>query len=100
MKKSNRMWRRIIIMGIATLVLAMFGAHQTFAQDATAVTADDITAIKISIDTTWVMLTGFLVFFMQLGFAILETGMIRQTAAVNALLENFLEAGSPRASTA
>ncbi len=93
MKKSNRMWRRIIIMGIATLVLAMFGAHQTFAQDATAITADDITAIKISIDTSWVMLTGFLVFFMQLGFAILETGMIRQTAAVNALLENFLEAG-------
>ncbi|MEP7290508.1 MAG: ammonium transporter, partial [Chloroflexota bacterium] len=38
-------------------------------------------------------LTGFLVFFVQLGFAILETGMIRQTSAVNGLLENFLEAG-------
>lgn len=93
MKKSNRMWRRILIMGIATLVLAMFGAHQAFAQDASAITADDFTTLKISIDTTWVLLTGFLVFFMQLGFAILETGMIRQKAAVNALLENFLEAG-------
>lgn len=93
MKKSNRMWRRILIMGIATLVLAMFGAHQTFAQDATAITADDFTSLKVSIDTSWVLITGFLVFFMQLGFAILETGMIRQKAAVNALLENFLEAG-------
>lgn len=93
MKKSNRLWRRIAIMAIATLVLAMFGAHRTFAQDAAAVTVDDLTTLKISIDTTWVLLTGFLVFFMQLGFAILETGMIRQTAAVNALLENFLEAG-------
>ncbi|MCC6892689.1 MAG: ammonium transporter [Anaerolineae bacterium] len=93
MKKSNRMWRRILIMGIATLILAMFGAHQTFAQDATAITADELTTLKISIDTTWVLLTGFLVFIMQLGFAILETGMIRQTSAVNGLLENFLEAG-------
>ncbi len=93
MKKSNRMWRHIIIMGIATLVLVMFGVHQTFAQDAAAVTVDDITSLKIGIDTTWVLLTGFLVFFMQLGFAILETGMIRQTSAVNALLENFLEGG-------
>lgn len=81
-------------MGVATLVLAVFGMHRTFAQgEVTTPTMEDITSIKIGIDTAWVMLTGFLVFFMQLGFAILETGMIRQTAAVNGLLENFLEAG-------
>jgi ammonium transporter, Amt family len=49
-------------------------------------------ATQASLDTTWVMLTGFLVFFMQTGFAMLETGMIRQTSAVNALLENFIDA--------
>ncbi|MCC6802806.1 MAG: ammonium transporter, partial [Anaerolineae bacterium] len=81
-------------MAVATVVLAVFGLHTTFAQgDTTAPTMVDITSLKIAIDTAWVMLTGFLVFFMQLGFAILETGMIRQTSAVNALLENFLEAG-------
>jgi len=93
MKRHNRMWRRLLVMGIATLVLAMFGTRVGLAQDAAPVTADDLTSIKIGIDTAWVLLTGFLVFFMQLGFAILETGMIRGTAAVNALLENFLEAG-------
>lgn len=92
MKKRRRVWRQLLIMGIATLVLAMFGMQRTFAQDATAVTLD-VTTVKIAIDTAWVMLTGFLVFFMQLGFAILETGMIRQTSATNALLENFTEAG-------
>jgi ammonium transporter, Amt family len=45
------------------------------------------------LDTTWILLTGFLVFFMQTGFAVLEAGLIRQTGVVNALLENFLDAG-------
>ncbi len=94
MKTRNRMWQRLLIMLVATLFLAAFGVRASFAQEEVAIpTMDDITAIKIGIDTAWVMMTGFLVFFMQLGFAILETGMIRQTAAVNALLENFIEAG-------
>jgi ammonium transporter, Amt family len=93
MKRSRRMWRQLLVMGIATVVLAIFGARAVFAQDAAVPTVDEITSMKIGIDTSWVLLTGFLVFFMQLGFAILETGMIRHTAAVNALLENFLEAG-------
>jgi ammonium transporter, Amt family len=92
MKQSNRMWRRLLVFAIATVVLALFGAKSIYAQDAVP-TAEEITSIKIGIDTVWVLLTGFLVFIMQLGFAILETGMIRQTAGVNALLENFLEAG-------
>jgi ammonium transporter, Amt family len=89
--RSSRMWRQIFIMAIATIILVVFGTGIVSAQDAP--TAEDITSIKIGIDTAWVMITGFLVFFMQLGFAILEAGMIRQTATVNALLENFLEAG-------
>jgi ammonium transporter, Amt family len=93
MLRSKRLWRQLIIMGICTVVMAVFG-RVTIAQDAAvAPTMDDITSIKIGIDTVWVLLTGFLVFIMQLGFAVLETGMIRQTGAVNGLLENFLEAG-------
>lgn len=94
MKRRNRLWQRLLILAIATIVLAKFGARISFAQgEVTTPTMDDITSLSIAIDTVWVMLTGFLVFFMQLGFAILETGMIRQQSAVNALLENFLEAG-------
>jgi len=92
MFRSRRLWRQLIIMGIGTVILAVFG-QVSLAQDTAVPTMDDITSIKIGIDTVWVLLTGFLVFIMQLGFAVLETGMIRQTSAVNALLENFLEAG-------
>ena len=95
MTRGKRVWRQLLIMAICAVVLVVFGTTLGFAQDTTvtAPTMDDITSIKVGLDTTWVLLTGFLVFVMQLGFAILETGMIRQTSAVNALLENFLEAG-------
>ncbi len=93
MQKHKKMWRRLLVLAICTVVLAAFGTSVSLAQDGTAVTLDDITSLKVSIDTAWVLLTGFLVFFMQTGFALLETGMIRQTAAVNALLENFIDAG-------
>ncbi|MCU0498766.1 MAG: ammonium transporter [Anaerolineae bacterium] len=87
----RKLWSRLIVLAIATGVL-MVVSTSAFAQDA-APTAADLTTIKVSIDTVWVMLTGFLVFFMQTGFAMLEAGLIRQKAVVNALLENFIDAG-------
>jgi Amt family ammonium transporter len=95
MSRKTRLFGRLAIFAIAALIMVAFGtvvqAQDTEIADVAAM-MDDIAAIKISIDTVWVLVSGFLVFFMQLGFALLETGMIRQTAAVNALLENFLEA--------
>jgi len=41
-------------------------------------------------DTAWVLITGFLVFFMNLGFACVEAGMCRQKNAVNILSKNFI----------
>ncbi|OYQ63392.1 ammonium transporter [Pseudanabaena sp. SR411] len=48
--------------------------------------------LKLSVDTSWVLITGFLVFFMQCGFAMLEAGLVRQTGVVNTLTENFIDA--------
>ncbi len=88
--------RRLIVLAIASLILVVFGTN-AFAQ---AEAADPITAVtsalsntQASLDNVWVLLTGFLVFFMQCGFAMLETGLIRGTGAVNAMLENFVDAG-------
>lgn len=84
MRKRHRLWSRLLAIGIAALVLAMFGT--------TAHAQDGAAASQAAVDTTWVLATGFLVFFMQTGFAMLETGLIRQTSAVNSLLENFIDA--------
>ncbi len=50
-------------------------------------TTDIITAIN----TIWVLIAGMLVFFMQLGFGMLEVGLIRTKNAVNVLLKNVLD---------
>lgn len=62
-------------------------------EEALAADIENTLSVDARIDTTWILVAGFLVFFMQTGFAILEAGLIRQTGVVNALLENFLDAG-------
>ena len=42
------------------------------------------------IDTAWVLITGFLVFFMNAGFAFVETGFTRAKNTVNILAKNFI----------
>jgi len=51
--------------------------------------ADLVTAINI----VWTLLTGFLVMFMQAGFALLETGLCRKKNAANVMAMNFLVYG-------
>ena len=43
-------------------------------------------------DSFWLMLCGFLVFFMQCGFALLEAGTVRVKNAKNILLKNLMDA--------
>ncbi len=46
--------------------------------------------LKVGIDTMWVMVAGMLVFFMNAGFCMLETGFCRQKNAVNVLAKNLI----------
>ena len=45
---------------------------------------------KVAMDTVWVLITGFLVFWMNAGFALVESGMCRVKNAVNILSKNFI----------
>ncbi|MDR2649045.1 MAG: ammonium transporter [Clostridiales bacterium] len=45
---------------------------------------------QVVIDTLWVSLAAFLVFWMNLGFASVESGMARSKNAVNILSKNFI----------
>ncbi len=46
--------------------------------------------ITMVIDTLWVLLAALLVFFMNLGFAAVESGMARSKNTVNILSKNFI----------
>jgi ammonium transporter, Amt family len=51
---------------------------------------DTVAELKVGIDTMWVMVAGMLVFFMNAGFCMLETGFCRQKNAVNILSKNLI----------
>jgi ammonium transporter, Amt family len=46
---------------------------------------------KMAVDTVWVLLAAFLVFFMQAGFGMVEAGFIRAKNACNILTKNFVD---------
>src|SRR5256714_4861504 len=45
---------------------------------------------KIAINFVWTLLTGFLVMFMQAGFALVETGFCRAKNAAHTMAMNFM----------
>jgi Amt family ammonium transporter len=47
-------------------------------------------SLRVMLDTFWVLLTGVLVFFMNLGFAMVESGLCRVKNTVNILAKNLL----------
>jgi Amt family ammonium transporter len=81
-----------------TVLVAVVGTVCLFpgralAEEAPAFTqemADAIAGGKVALDTLWVMLAGFLVFFMNLGFALVESGFCRAKNTVNILFKNFV----------
>ncbi|HEY2250450.1 MAG TPA: adenylate cyclase, partial [Planctomycetaceae bacterium] len=46
--------------------------------------------LKVATDTIWVLVTAMLVFFMNLGFGCVESGMCRAKNCVNILSKNFI----------
>lgn len=46
---------------------------------------------SMSLDTIWTLVAAFLVFFMQPGFAMVETGFTRAKNAVNILMKNLVD---------
>ncbi|MBW4646026.1 MAG: ammonium transporter [Goleter apudmare HA4340-LM2] len=75
---------------LAALIVLGWG-YAAFAQAPEAPAAGPTTAeLKVAIDTLWVALATFLVFFMNAGFGMLETGFCRQKNAVNVLSKNLI----------
>lgn len=51
----------------------------------------DFTSMISSINTTWVLVAAALVFFMQAGFAMVETGFTRAKNAGNIIMKNLMD---------
>jgi ammonium transporter, Amt family len=51
---------------------------------------EQIGGAKVAMDTMWTLIAGMLVFFMNLGFATVESGLCRAKNAVTILAKNFI----------
>ncbi len=61
-----------------------------FSQENTTEIDKTVETLAIAIDTLWVIIAAFLVFFMNLGFAMVESGLCRAKNTVNILAKNFI----------
>ena len=74
--------------GITTGTTADITAAKPGAPTPTEVT-DQVGKNKVGINMVWLLLTGFLVFFMQAGFALVETGLTRAKNVAHTMAMNL-----------
>ena len=85
MKKTMSL---LILLGL--LCVPALGAEAE-ASAAEASAAEAIEAVQNNLNIVWTCIAAFLVFFMQAGFAMLETGFTRAKNAVNILMKNLMD---------
>ena len=71
------------------LVLFMILGVNSFALE-TAEIEESFGAITLAIDTIWIMVAGFMVFFMHAGFSLVEIGFTRSKNTINILMKNMV----------
>jgi len=85
---------RRLTSGIALILLVLIFASPILAEgeavDAAAVEAAK-EELQGNINIVWTCIAAFLVFFMQAGFAMVETGFTRAKNAVNILMKNLMD---------
>ncbi len=75
---------------IAALI-SVFWVYAAVAQDTSPAKTEELVAgLDIALDTLWVCIAAFLVFFMNAGFALVESGFCRRKNAVNILAKNLV----------
>ena len=75
---------------ITVLVLTCLLSLNVFALNG-SIEGEKVSDAKYMADTLWVLVAAFLVFFMQAGFAMVESGFTRAKNAVNILMKNLLD---------
>ncbi len=70
----------------AAAITFLVGSRFAFAQD-----PDPMAEAIRGIDTMWLLVAAFLVFFMQAGFALVEAGLTRAKNASNIMMKNLMD---------
>jgi len=105
MKKAKKVLGILFILIVATGLFTTFAAAATSQSDpsginyaANAVTGNESVSdvaqsaakAQLGVNFVWVLITGFMVFFFQCGFAMVETGFCRAKNAAHTMTMNFM----------
>jgi len=84
--------RKILLTIVSLLALT---AVTAFAEDKAPLTLEaldkNIQAVQSNADWLWTLIAAFMVFFMQLGFAMVESGFTRAKNSVNIIMKNLVD---------
>ena len=86
MFRISKRVKKITFIALILGLLTLFSIQVTFAQE--EVPTDQII---VQIDTIWLFIGAFLVFWMQAGFAMVESGFTRSKNAANLLMKNLID---------
>jgi Amt family ammonium transporter len=74
---------------LLVLIALLVGGGAAFGQDAS--TSETLELHSLAFDMIWLILSAALVFFMQAGFAMVESGLTRAKNAGNILMKNLMD---------
>lgn len=86
MEMTRGINKKFLKLSILLLLLGLFCTDVRAGEEAI-----DVAQLKQGLDTVWVLIAAFLVFFMQAGFGMVEAGFIRAKNTCNILTKNFLD---------
>jgi Amt family ammonium transporter len=84
------------LIGVALVMGVIYGLAWFFSNEAGAAVPGQAAAVKVTevvngLNTAWVLVTAFLVFFMQAGFMMLEGGFARTREVSNIMIECIVD---------
>lgn len=88
-KSLRGLFKITCMLGMLAIVTPAFAADAA-APAAPAVDPAALSSMRIGLDTVWVLVAAMLVFWMNAGFALVESGLCRSKNCVNILTKNFI----------
>lgn len=85
-------YKSLLLIVFVTLFFCLTSIN--FAQEnipTTESNAEAIKTVQTNADYMWTLIAAFLVFFMQAGFAMVETGLTRAKSAINIMMKNLMD---------
>lgn len=79
-------WLRWVIVPAVVSTFALALTSPVFAQE-----PDPVAELTRGLNTLWILITAFLVFWMQAGFALVEAGLTRSKNTTNILFKNLID---------